>query len=803
MAIVFNGSSQYVTSTDAAIMPAAGTSFWISVWFKKASPPAAEGLIAGWAESGVDDSVFGIRMNSSGHVGSASRQNTGVGTIQLTKSFSAVNYADDNWHCVTVWFDQTALTSYTVVDQIASPTTRTLTTGQTFALGRFFAGVQIRAGVDTSLYWGGEIAEVAVGFGTLTEGEARGIYNIGIPKRTQYPASMVRRWSFQTDANAAGGSGPNLTETGSPSYNTNDDALFDAINAYTPVALTDSNAALIEEADLDSGTSHYVRVTTPSAGYIAVGNVWDLTDGVSSGQNATQWAPFLAPENRSTSNPFANKLSDYVENQFRFITVPAAGDWMFRVFQTAGSTHVLRGVSVRFDATSGNVPMFGNNFHCWPTSIYTGGSRYNISRGLDGRATLAITKDGSVVYNSDAIARTSAGDDTYHSGSALAALSTGVAVVSVGHNSDMEIAYAAGGNFTNSVTWHDVSAAGDNTYAVVTVDDDDVIHIFNRGTNDASNGYHAQRWMVTNLATSPTITVDHLGGDGTRQYPNTVYKSGDLLAYAWTGAWSYGFAAVFDVAANKWYDFAKNQMGGNSLGTIGTPRFDSTVWTTTQTAGTGLRIHGGSSSTYQAAALFDLTNWATTGAKGGFLYSETAGALNELAATTISWVVQIGATKYVSGVDFTAPADWDSNYWRVFASVQWKDNDPATNEAILFLIDHDDREAGGNYDTVLPQGYTPYYDQGGRRFRVYRITNPLSSSPTFTLLSSGVPSITNDLTAGFVRSVPGLPNTFRWEEASTELHEVKRQGKFYDWEYEEPASGGSRILRILRWLRRC
>ncbi len=780
MAISLNGTSQYVTVANANACPVSGDGFWLSAWVKKNGAPAAEGLVVGWSEDGVNDSVCGIRMNTSGYLGSASKpDNAGA----LVKDFPALNCADNNWHCVTIWYEPSILTLWTMVDQIATATSRTLTAGQTFNLTRIFAGVQIRSGVDASLYWGGEIAEVAFGRGVITEGQARSIYNIGIPKRAQYPSSMYRRWSFQTDATASGGAGPDMTATGSPTYNSNDDALFDAIDAYTATALSDTSAALVVEGSLDSGTSHYLRVTTPSAGHIVVGSVWNLTDGVSSGQNVTQWAPFLAPENRGTSDPFANKLSDYVENQFRYITVPEAGDWMFRVFQTAGSTHVLRGVSVRFSSTYGGVPMYGNNFHCWPTAIDTQWGYFTYQRGLDSRATQLVQDDGTVVFNSDATARVDGGDDTYHSGGALVEMSTGMALVSVGHNSGMEIAYAASGAFNNSLTWHWVSQTGDNTYAVALADSSDVVHILNRGTNDASNGYHAQRWMVTSLASgSPTITVDHLGGDGTRQYPNTAYRVGDLIGYAWNGAWNTGFAAVFDVAGNKWYDFAKTQRGGNSLGTIATPRFTNTEWTTSMEAGTGLQINTSLNTIYQSSALFDLSNWATTGAKGGFLYSETAGALNEFAATTINWIVQSGATQYVGGVDFSVPAEWTCNYWRVFSAVRWLDDDPTTNTAILFIIDHDDRDAGGNYDTALPTGYTPYYDMGGRRVRVYKITDPLSSSPSFSLVSS--PSVTTPtLTAGFVRTVPGKLNTFRWQEATTELHEVKRQGFEYEWEY--------------------
>jgi hypothetical protein len=793
MAISLNGSSQYVSTTNAAACPSAAQNFLLAAWVKTSTTPATTNrAVVGWAEDGANDSVCGIRMEAAtGRLGISIKPD---GAGALSSSFVAINAADDNWHFVVMWYDHATLTLSGVVDNAASPVTRSLTSGQTLALTRFTAGVQIRAGVDATTYWTGELAEVTfLRGGTYTEAMARSLYNIGIPKRGQAPDTIQARWPLETDANASGGSGPNLTETGTPTYNDNEDTLFDAITGYTAVALTDANAAAIVEGSLQSGTSHYQRVTVPSAGYMAVGWVWDTTDGVSSGQDFRLEQPFGAPATLSTSDPFANKISDYVENQFRFITVPAAGDYMFRLNIPSG-TGVLRGMSVRYDASSGVVPMFGNNFHCWPTSVVYGGSVYSVSRGLDNRATLAITKDGVAIYNSDALARVNAGDDTYHSGAALAVLSGGVAVVSVGHNSAMEIAYAADGNFTNAVTWHDVSASGDNTYAVVTVDADDVIHIFNRGTNDASNGYHAQRWTVTDLAGgSPTMAVDHLGGDGTRQYPNTVYRSGTLLAYAWTGAWNWGFAAIYDKSTDRWYDLAKNLQGGASAGTIGTPRFDNTDWTTLQTAGTGLRIYGDAAGTnYQSSALFDLTGWTSPGkAKAGFIYVQTAGTLNEYAATTIKWVVMDGATRYVSGVDFSPPADWTCNLWRVFTAVQWKDNDPATNEAILFIIDHDDREAGGNYDTAAPTYYTPYYDMGGRRFRVYRITNPLSSSPTFTLVASNAPSITNSLTAGFARTVPGRPNVFRWEEASTELHETKRQAKFYEWEYVPPAAPSS------------
>ncbi len=798
-AISFNGSSQYVSTTDSAAYPSSGQNFLLSAWVKTSTTPASTNrAVVGWAENGVNDSVCGIRMNTSGQLGIAITRDGG----SVAQSYVSINAADGNWHFVVMWWDQATLTLSGLVDNAASPVTRTLTAGQTITLSRLTAGVQIRSAVDATTYWTGELAEVVfMRGGTYTEAHARALYNIGFPKRGQVPGTAQARWPFETDANAAGGSGPDLTATGSPTYNDNEDTLFALIDAYTPVTLSESNAAVIEEGDLDSGTSHYVRVTTPSAGHMAVGWVRDLTDGVSSGQDMVQWAPFAAPETRGTTDPFANKLSDYVENNFRFLTVPSAGDWMVRVFQPAGSTAVIRGVSVRFDGTNGVVPMYGANFHCWPTSLVYGGSVFRIVRGLDSRAALAVTKDGVVIYNSDALARVNAGDDTYHSGACLVATPNGVALVSVAHNGAMEIAWAAGGNFTNAVTWTKVqipsegSDNGDNTYCMAVYGADGLVHIFNRGTYDsaATNpGYPLQHWMIEDIETTPAVTTDLLGGDGTRQYPNSIYQVGSLIFISWTGAWNYGFTAIYNTSTGLFTDFVGNQMGSSGAGTVASPRFGadtSDEWTTAMTAGTGLRIHGGSGSNYNAAGLFtDGGNFPTTPAGGAFIFSQTAGALNELAATTITYVVQLGANKYVGGVDFTQPTEWTCNYWRIFAAMQWLDNDPDTNVALLFLIDHDDREAGGRYDTALPTGYTPYYDMGGRRYRVYRITNPISASPTFELVTDNAPTITDGLTGGYVRSVPGRPNVFRLEESNdeTELHEVKRQARFFEWEYVPP-----------------
>lgn len=786
MAIVLNGTSQYVTTTSADACPVTGQGFLLSAWVKtNTTPGTTNRAVVGWTEDGVADSQIRISMNNSGQLGFGIKPDN-AGSAQFT--YNSTVCSDGNWHHVVLWYDSVTLTATSIVDNKGTAT-RTLTSGQTLLLTRFTAGVTIRAVVDTGTYWEGELAEVVFMRGDFTEAHARSFYNIGFPKRGYAAGTIQARWPFETDANAAGGSGPNLTATGSPTYNDNEDTLFAAIDAYTPTAISSSAAALVLEDDLDSATSHYVRVTTASAGWLVVGFVIDYNDGVSYGENYTQSVPFKIDETRSTANSFANMLSSYIENNFRYVYAPLAGDWMVRV-TVPGAVGILRGVSVRFDATSGTVPLYGQSFHCWPTAIRAGGVDYSLVRGLDGRATLGINRGGVLVYNGDNIARVSSGDDTFHSGGAFVELSAGVAVISTGHNGASEIAYAAAGAFTNAMTWHTIST-GDNSYAVAVADENDVIYMQTRGTDDASNGYHGVVYHIAGLpGGSPTITFDHLGGDGTRQYPNIAYRSGNLIAFGWTGAWSYGFAAIYDITANKWYDFAKNQRGGNDLGTIATPRFDSTVWTTTQAAGTGLRIYGGFDSTYQSCSLFDLRDWGTTGAKGGFLYSTAGGLLNELTPTTLRWVVQIGATRYVSGTDFSAPADWTSNYWRTFSAVRWLDDDPATNVALLFIIDHDDRVAGGNYDTALPQGYTPYYDVGGRRLRVYKITNPISASPTFELLGGSVPSITHSLTAGFVRSVPGKPNTFRWQEATTEIHETKRQAAEFEYTWQEAPSSG-------------
>jgi PKD repeat protein len=628
------------------------------------------------------------------------------------------------------------------------------------------------------------------GRGTIDEATARALYNLGYPKRGQAPSTLYRRWPLTSDANASGGAGPNFTLTGEPTY-ADDSAFFSAIDGFTPAAISRSAPAIVLENDLESATSHRQAVTVSSSGWGLVSFVHNNADPDSAGATVTVQA--AGARNRAfpaSASVYANRLSEYVENAADLFTFPFAGTFMTQVSVDAPAE--LKGVAVRFEPDYGVIPLYGHSFHCDPTRIVHLGDTWQVHTGMDTRGAVSITKNGTVLFTDNSAAMARAGDDVYHMGSVLAPMPAGVAVFITEHNGELKVAYIADDGSTTSLVWADVvSSGGDATYARVVADDAGTAYVVTRGTRDGSNGSGCAVYHVSDIPTgTPTVVYDQLGHDGFRQYPTHIELTDGLLAMAWTGAWRYGFAAVYDVSADKWYDLSKTQRGGNSKGDDTTPRFDATEWTTTQAAGTGLRIYGGSNSTYLATAIFDLTDWTNTDGAAAFLFSEWAGSMNEYAATTMRWVIQDGANTYVSGTDFDQPADWTCNSWRVFAKALWKDDDPTTGIAYLVMIDHDDRKAGGNYDTALPTGYTPYYDQGGRRIRAYKITNPTDyTAITFTLVETVSVTGSDDLTAGFVRSVPGSANTFTWQEAVNELTEFKRQTD--DVLYEFPSGGAT------------
>lgn len=787
-AIKLNGTSQYGTIDDADACPESGEDFWLTVWFKRDGAPSTAGMIVGWTEGGVNDSLCNIRMNTSGKITFGIRPDGGSLSNQ---SVSAAVVTDGNWHCVTIWRSGSTLNA--LVDNVTRAYSYNLT--GTLTLTRLCIGVQVRSGVDSSLYWAGEVAEVMVGRGTIDEATARALYNLGYPKRGQAPSTLYRRWPLTSDANASGGAGPNFTLTGEPTY-ADDSAFFSAIDGFTPAAISRSAPAIVLENDLESATSHRQAVTVSSSGWGLVSFVHNNADPNSAGATVTVQA--AGAKNRATTasaSGYVNRLSEYVENAADLFTFPFAGTFMTQVSVDAPAE--LKGVAVRFEPDYGVIPLYGHSFHCDPTRIVHLGDTWQVYTGMDVRGAVSITKNGTVLFTDYSAAVSRNGDDVYHMGSVLAPMPAGVAVFITEHNGEIKVAYIADDGSTTSLAWADVvSSGGDATYARVVADDAGTVYVLTRGTQDGSNGSGCAVYHVSDIPTgTPTVVYDQLGHDGFRQYPTHIELTDGLIAMAWTGAWSYGFAAVYDVSADKWYDLSKTQRGGNSKGDDTTPRFDATEWTTTQAAGTGLRIYGGSNSTYLATAIFDLTDWTNTHGAAAFLFSESAGSINEYATTTMRWVIQDGANTYVSGTDFDQPADWTCNSWRVFAKALWKDDDPTTGIAYLVMIDHDDREAGGNYDTALPTGYTPYYDMGGRRIRVYKITNPTDyTAITFTLVETVSVTGSDDLTAGFVRSVPGSANTFTWQEAVNELTEFKRQTD--DVLYEFPSGGAALTINV-------
>ncbi len=492
MSIAFNGTTQYGTILNTSVCPVQGDAFSGSVWVKRNGAPAAECGIVCWTEDGVADSSFGVRMNTAGGLGICVKQNSS-GTIQ--KSFTAINCADNNWHCITFYYDPAAQAIKAVVDQQATPLSVALTTGNTVLLNRLTIGAQIRVAVDTTpAKFVGDIAELMLWRGiAFTEEEARAIHNLGYPVRAQGPASMYMRYTFTSDATEVGGILPTFTLTGSPTFN-DDSAHFNAYLLHPTIPIDNETVAEVPQANLDSIISHLQAVTVAAACWGTVGVVYDNADGVSVDKVINILCPTRAPHTiEFSASSYANRISEFVENSSRYFQLPFPGTFMVQASISGGlldgSAGEMQGMSVRAD-TRGCCSLWGNSFHMSPTCIDHLGSFWRGHNGMDSRGSFSLEKDSTVIYSSDATAIQRNGDDTFHQGSVLQPQPAGISIYLTAHGGLLRGGYVPDSGFTGTITWHEILTGGGGgtvSYGQAVTDALGKTYMMCRGANDNSD----------------------------------------------------------------------------------------------------------------------------------------------------------------------------------------------------------------------------------------------------------------------------------------------------------------------------
>lgn len=498
-------------------------------------------------------------------------------------------------------------------------------------------------------------------------------------------------------------------------------------------------------------------------------------------------------------NNLANRSTDYYEDGNCW-EADTSGSVTFRAEITSG-TWDLEGVVIReADAESGVVEDQGAGTHCYPLACVYDGDRYQIHAEMyTGLRTLSING----VYEGVLFGGSNPGgaNNRYHYGIALVPLSTGILAVAAPHSSSqIRVQYLPGGVLASASTTRLVGGASSVlTYCQCVADASDNVYIATRGRDDGS-GTGALIYKITNatdlVANDVTYTVDTVMTSLTT-YPRSIaiQTSGGVpvICTTWAGgsgsgtfsdAWAALFAPTIGTHG-EWYT-----LGGTdatvqtALGTVASPRFNSTMVSDEVEDG-GLRLFGALINNVNVqylpeAALFECTRFPvldTTTAKGRLFVPRvlSLGSQDGYGAAAIQYQINDeDALPKISPNDFQEPHRWmknppDPNSHRIGACLRWLDDDPTTNEAILWLTDRGTRLHTNQYGETSEL----YYDWGGTTIRRFRIANPMTA-PVFTLNSSHE-NPGSGLPAAFITAVAGETNKAIYQTADNELHQTHRQ----------------------------
>jgi len=238
-------------------------------------------------------------------------------------------------------------------------------------------------------------------------------------------------------------------------------------------------------------------------------------------------------------------------------------------------------------------------------------------------------------------------------------------------------------------------------------------------------------------------------------------------------------AAVYDVAADRWYSIDKGVTSIEGKGTSGTPRFSNAEEAAlVGSGGCSLVAQLGAATTDNryplngGSCIFNADNWDTS-ITAFLVYNDrdtvSDNTFGDIDART--WLRAAGSTitTWADGGG-TAPDLPTSNHIYDGCCIIAKDGDPALNTAYALLSIRGSRDL----TTYLDENYTPYLDSwGGRTLYLYQIDNFASGTPAWTLLDTRV--VAGDFLEGWAQEIHNFPNAFVAEGQANELHEERRQ----------------------------
>ena len=648
-----------------------------------------------------------------------------------------------SWYCIEAYHDATnSLAGIRVNNGTADTSAVTGSMGS--AQKQFFLGAYTTATSGTK--WDGLIDEVAIWRRLLTTDERTALYasGAGLP------------WADW-----------NTTLT-------NIDALY--VAKPSDVAAYDATYHTFE-----------TTVSITQTGRHAIGMFLRQAD---TGDSVSLYIDGSLVETRTISDAnLANGFGSYFEDGFIY-DFTSTGTKTIKVASVADAS-LIYGLIVREpDSVSGIVEDQGAATHCEPLQCTYGGSTYRLHVEMyTGKNFLTIDEvlQGEVIpgwrYN-----------ERYHNGAAIVALSSGVALVSVGHNDNgIKVRYLPGGVYANITSTYTALSTTSLTYCRAAALLDDRVAVLTRGGSNQDPVLALISDIPEIDGTGASATADYVFSGVGMVYPNGmdyhVNGSTEVLSCLFnsrdaSGNWGAIHAALFcpqEGTVGEWYSMNGDAASVTAaLGTAVTPRFNSTLRDTATTSG-GIQVRADTASGQQYALgwLPKITQWpsgATNGKAAALvMWATSSGALNDYDdASAIRFLVQNEGTQTLdaSFADLPTDAELDlsPNSYRVAASLMWE-NDDDTGDALIAVTDRSWGITGaGHEDRAGVCGL--YYDWGGHEISVLRVANPLTpASIAFSEISRI--QVPTPYRAAFINKAG--TNTIAYQAGDNQLHPTHRQ----------------------------
>ncbi|MEO6719375.1 MAG: DUF2341 domain-containing protein, partial [Ferruginibacter sp.] len=378
-AYTFNGSSQYVSTTNSYVNP--GT-YSISIWFKTST---AGGLLMGFNSAQTGSSVNYDRYLYMNNTGQLFFGNNPGGGIPTTIN-SGASFNDNNWHLATATLSGTAgMILY--VDGVQVAINAGITTAQNYT-GYWRIGYGILSGfpsAPTSHYFNGSLDDALIYHRAITSAEVTTLYNSPDGAGNNGPVCMGSSISLS----ATTVSGATYSWTGPNSYTSssqNPSFTYSSpfAGAYTLV-VSSTGCSATAYTNISSSTTSNQWTGNTSTAWATAGN-W--CNGVVPASSAN----ISIPVGLSVYPVISGTVA--VNN----ITIPSGAT----LTVTGGTLQIAGTISAAgtFNATAGTIEMNGASPQTIPANAFTNNSILNLV--INNNVTLggAATVTGALTFGS-------------------------------------------------------------------------------------------------------------------------------------------------------------------------------------------------------------------------------------------------------------------------------------------------------------------------------------------------------------------------------------------------------------------